>query len=94
MSTGGWPALLNLELDHVRAEARADDALDRDVGGVSPELEDVDELFDFGDRFDQCDGRSLTFERCSLEADHAGPCRFLNEAEGAWPDDDDPPDPL
>lgn len=93
MSTGGWGTLLSLELDHVRAEARGEDALDRDVGGVAPELDEPDD-FDFGDRFDVCDGRSLTFERCSLEAGHGGPCRFLNEDDGAWPDDDDPPDPL
>lgn len=62
--------------------------LDRDAGGVSPELDEP------GDHFDVCDGRSLTFERCSLEVDHGGPCRFLNEDDGTWPDDHDPPDPL
>lgn len=63
--------------------------LDRRAGGIAPELEDLP-----ADRFDVCDGRSLTFERCSLEAGHGGPCRFLNEEQGAWPDGDDPPDPL
>lgn len=38
----GWPDLFNLELEHVRAEARGD-ALERDAGGVAPELlEEVD----------------------------------------------------
>lgn len=62
--------------------------LTRTPGGVAPELEDLP-----ADRFDQCDGRSLTFERCSLEAGHSKPCRFLRELGDEWPDHD-PPDPL
>lgn len=28
------------------------------------------------DALDQCDGRNEQSQRCQLEADHAGPCRF------------------
>lgn len=63
--------------------------LSRVAGGVAPELEDLP-----ADQSDQCSERSITFERCSLEADHNPPCRFLHEDAGEWPDDHVPPDPL
>lgn len=28
------------------------------------------------DALDQCDGRNEQAQRCQLEADHSGPCRF------------------
>lgn len=62
--------------------------LDRSAGGVSAELEDL------GDRFDQCDGRNLNFERCSQEAHHGGACLFPSEVADEWPGEHVPPDPL